>query len=278
MQGRGKLLLAGVLTVLVPLSGCSTEQSMFDQKVIQVGTKNNQPGTSVQTLNHTWEGFDVQVANQATKALGSTTHFSDVSSDQRERVLQEHAADLVVATYSITQARTDLVDFAGPYAVTYQGFMIRAESTLNGLEDLRGKVVCSWGGTTSMDELNGQSKNLGLIPVEKADVEECRKELMENRVFAVSTDQLLLYGLAQVHPGVKVVPEVTIGSKNYYGVGIRKDRREDCGRIRDFLKHYVVSSDWVRDLQTAMPGIARPEDFRPDPMDIGRFSCVDKIK
>ncbi|MFJ8431238.1 transporter substrate-binding domain-containing protein [Kitasatospora sp. NPDC094019] len=279
MRGNGGLLLAGVLVGLLSLSGCSDQQkSMFDQEIIHVGIKNNQPGTSMLNSNHNWEGFDVQIANQITKALGSTPFFNDVASAQREAVLISHADDLVIATYSITPARMDLVHFIGPYAVTQQGFMVRAENAqIDSLEGFREKTVCSWTGTTSLEELRILAKSGFLRVIEKSDVEQCREELMADRAFAVSTDQLLLYGIAESDPRLKVVPKVTVGTKNYYGVGIRKNRQEDCRRIRDFLRQYVVGSDWVRDLRTAIPGIDNPEDFRPNPLDTARFSCVDKV-
>ncbi|MFI5529070.1 transporter substrate-binding domain-containing protein [Kitasatospora sp. NPDC051853] len=250
---------------------------MFEQKVVHVGTKNNQPGTSMLNTDHNWEGFDVQIANRITKALGSAPFFNDVASADREQVLVSGADDLVVATYSITPARMDVVHFVGPYAVTRQGFMVRAENGgIDNLEAFKDKTVCSWTGTTSLEELKILASGGFIKVMEMSDVEQCRVELMAGRAFAVSTDQLLLYGLAQRDPGLKVVPKVTIGAKNYYGVGIRKDRTEDCRRIRDFFEDYVPGSDWTRDLQSVMPDIEDPERFRPHRLDITRFSCVDK--
>ncbi len=281
MRGRVGPVLACAVTYTLLVACGGSDPSMFQQKSIKVGTKNNQPGTSEEDANHTWQGLDVLLAYQLTKKLGSTPYFSDVASEQRESALVNNADDLVIATYSITQPRTAQVDFAGPYAVTLQGFMIRAgETWLTKLDDLKGRTVCSWGGTTSFGELSTAAKIKGFILVEKEDAEGCRQELVAQppRVDAVSTDQLLLYGLTEGYPGLAVVPDVTIGSKNYYGIGIRKGRRGDCRKIRDFLRSYVTSSDWTRDFQTTLSAISRPGDFRPDPADIDRMSCVDQIK
>ncbi|GGV38985.1 glutamate ABC transporter substrate-binding protein [Kitasatospora herbaricolor] len=277
MRGANRACLAGILSGTLLLSGCGGTPSIFDQDSVRIGTKNNQPGTSMETANHGWSGFDVSVGEALVRSkgnAGSVPHFGDVASDQREAVLVKGGEDLVIATYSITPERTDLVYFAGPYASTYQGFMVHTgDSWLNSLDDLRGRSVCSWGGTTSEKELLKQAPIKGFTVVDKIDAEACRLELEHRRVDAVSTDQLLLHGLTHAFPELMVVPDVTIGVPNVYGVGIKKERYEDCIRIRDFLKDYVFSTAWIQDFRTSLPDAGNPESYRPQRADIDALSC-----
>ncbi|MEV6978142.1 transporter substrate-binding domain-containing protein [Kitasatospora sp. NPDC093806] len=298
MRGALRTWLAGVLSgTLLSLSGCgggtpvpditppisvnsgsSSPPSIFQQDTVRIGVKNNQPGTSMQTPTHGWIGFDVLLGEQLVRRLGKPgidpPRFGDVTSGEREAVLTSGGEDLVIASYSITPKRTDVVYFAGPYATTYQGFLVHAgDAWLNSLDDLKGRTVCSWGGTTSQDELVLQSQVKGYTVMSKTDAESCRVELEEHRADAVSTDQLILYGLANAFPGLAVAPKVTIGVPNVYGVGIKKERYEDCLRIRDFLKGYVFSSDWLQDFRNSLPTAGKPESYLPKPTDIDAMSC-----
>ena len=57
---------------------------------------------------------------------------------------------MVFSSYSITDARKQKVDFAGPYFVAHQDLLIRRnDEGLTGPESLDGKNLCSVAGTTS---------------------------------------------------------------------------------------------------------------------------------
>ncbi|MET8698383.1 glutamate ABC transporter substrate-binding protein [Kitasatospora sp. NPDC004723] len=244
---------------------------------MQIRTKNNQPGTSMQNKDHVWSGFDVLVGRRVVQNLGRSSaiaDFSDVISGERETKLIDFTADLVVATYSITPERTDKVYFAGPYAKTSQGFMVRAgESWLRSLDDLKGRTVCSWGGTTSDKELRFQAGVKGYTVSSATDAQGCLTELKAGRADAVSTDQLILFGLAKDDAELAVVPEVTIGVPNLYGIGINKERYEDCIRIRDYLKDYVLGSGWIQDFKAELGNAGNPDNYLPRPSDFDEQSC-----
>ena len=59
------------------------------------------------------------------------------------RSSQKDRVDLVLATYSITDERRQIVGQAGPYMVTGQQVLVKKDSDIKGIEDLKGKEVCS---------------------------------------------------------------------------------------------------------------------------------------
>ena len=72
-------------------------------------------------------------------------------SDNREPFLQEETVDLVIASYSITDERRQVVGQAGPYYVTGQSLLVAADDdSIKGPDDLDGKKVCSVTGSTSI--------------------------------------------------------------------------------------------------------------------------------
>ena len=53
--------------------------------------------------------------------------FVESVSKNREPFLQDGTVDLVVATYTINDARKQVIDFAGPYFVAKQDIMVKAD-------------------------------------------------------------------------------------------------------------------------------------------------------
>ena len=71
-------------------------------------------------------------------------------SANRESFMPDGQVDIVVATYTINDARKKLVDFAGPYYEAGQDIMVAKGNPekIEGPDDLAGKNVCSVEGST----------------------------------------------------------------------------------------------------------------------------------
>ena len=119
---------------------------------IRIGIKFDQPGLGFKK-NGTYVGFDVDVAKYVAKKLGYSEDeivWKESPSKQREAMLQNGDVDYIVASYSITDERKKVVDFAGPYFVAGQDLLVRKDETgIDGPKDLNGKRLCSMTGTTS---------------------------------------------------------------------------------------------------------------------------------
>ncbi|MER5639497.1 transporter substrate-binding domain-containing protein [Kitasatospora sp. NPDC002227] len=260
-------------------SPSASAASIFKQNRLVIGVKNDQPGTSVWS-EYKRTGFDILVARRAAGAEGLAVNkiaFNDLSSDDRVPALKDGRVDLVVATFSITDERQRDIDFVGPYAVTRQGFMVRKGSpAVRSVDDLAGKPVCAWTGTTSLDVLRNQYPKIHTQ--ELADAQSCISALRTGSVFAVSTDQLILHGFAHLDPSLVVVPDVTVGAPNRYGIGIGKAHRADCLDLAKKFAEYVGSSDWVEDFKQSFPDLTAGDAwtaFQPKPQQVTAMSCSD---
>src|SRR5262245_31460493 len=114
-----------------------------DHKIV-VGTKWDQPGLGLKTGTGDPQGFDIDVARYVVEELSGGQHvdieWKESVSTNREAFLANGGVDLVVASYSITEARKQKVTFAGPYIVAHQDTMVRADSTgITKATDLVGK-------------------------------------------------------------------------------------------------------------------------------------------
>ncbi|MFI6207402.1 transporter substrate-binding domain-containing protein [Streptomyces sp. NPDC051041] len=273
------LAVAGLLAVCA----CSDPEPTFlGKERITIAHKNDQPGTSYKP-DYNYSGFDYLLGNRIADELGIKANRLDVPSDERVTALTEGDVDLVIATFSITDERMELVDFVGPYAVTYQGFMVAEDSDdIRTVEDLRGRSVCTWGGTTSAEVLDSPAYE-DIEDYEAGDASDCLEDIRRGRADAVSTDQMILYGFAEQYAGegLRVLSGVTIGPPQYYGIGMSKGHRADCERLREIVKRYVGSSDWLADLRQSLSLIPEKErnwqtQYRPSDTDIDARSCQDR--
>lgn len=123
---------------------------------IRIGIKFDQPGLGYQEGSE-YTGFDVDVATYVAESLGYTPdqiEWVSAPSAQRENLLQTGQVDMIFATYSITDDRDEVVDFAGPYYVAGQDLLVRADDdSITGPEDLNGKNLCSVTGSTSAERI-----------------------------------------------------------------------------------------------------------------------------
>ena len=136
-------------------------------------------------------------------ALGVTRDnitWKEANADQRQQLLESGGADLIVSTFSITDQRKQVVDFAGPYFVAHQDLLVRRNDTeITGPEALDGKTLCSVPGTTSAAYVT--SHFLGNIKLlEKPRFSDCVTALANSEVDAVTTDDVILAGLRRPTP------------------------------------------------------------------------------
>lgn len=273
----------GAMLVGSLFAGCSSPPSILDGGTVVIGAKNDQPGTSYAEDANDYKGFDIMVARRVLEgAKFKKMRFEGLVSKNRVEDLQHGYVELVAATYSITPKRMAEVDFVGPYASTRQGMLIRKEDAkkYKGVPDFfsTGEQVCVWEGTTSERVLKTKAYS-EISTVSHQDAGDCVDELKAKNVVAISTDRLILFGLAQKHSDFMVVPKIEFGGHNHYGIAIAKKHREECRTLRDALKAYLRTTDWDDDINRYLPSVPQAErdEARPDPdQDVDDVSCRDK--
>ncbi|WP_240111633.1 transporter substrate-binding domain-containing protein [Streptomyces sp. MUM 203J] len=271
-------------------AGCGSQQSdgrFLGTGEVDVATHKDLPGMSL-FENYTYSGFDNALFLDLEAWLENeegvqVTRNADVSSAARIAKLQSGDADLVIASFSITPDRMREIDFVGPYLTTSQGFLVRTESGIRSHADLTGKRVCTWDGTTSRVALS-ELKNV--VSVGATDAAACVQKLRDGHTDAVSTDQTLLYGFAQHHArtdDLLVVPDLTVGAPQHYGIGLAKGHPEDCRRLAEWLKNYVGGREWQGNFREALPLLVEEQPdwisrHKPEDDLIDAHSCVDRPK
>lgn len=210
----------------VTLEGSPTFDAMTARDGVIIGVKEDQPGLGyldVTTGERT--GFDIDIARWVAASLGfdeEQIEFQPIASANREQALVNGDIDYYVGTYSITDKRKEQIDFAGPYFITGQGFLVGADSEITDVEDVsdfNGMTVCSATGSTPIQNIK---ENYPEIKTQEYDLySACVEDLISGKVDAVTTDQAILIGYAAQYPDdVKVVGGLF--TEERYGVGLPK--------------------------------------------------------
>jgi glutamate transport system substrate-binding protein len=241
----------------VMASACGNEDVQVTGPRIRIGVKFDQPGLSVDDGGQ-FSGFDIDVARYVANKLGyspSQIQFKEAPSAQREALLQNGSVNMVIGTYSITQDRKSVVDFAGPYFVAGQDLLIRKSdrSKITGPRSLAGRKVCSVSGSTSATTVKKYfPRSVQLM--ELSGYAECVTALVSGAVDAVTTDDIILATLASAKGDHSLMVVGHPFTKETYGIGVRKDSPHLVAKINEALREMIASGEWKRDLDAATKG------------------------
>src|ERR1700742_3076893 len=213
---------------------------------IVIGTKFDQPGLGLKNPDGTMSGFDVDVAKYVAKQLGfneDKIEWKESPSGQRETLIQNDQVKYIVATYSITDARKEKVDFAGPYLLTGQSLLVRSDNTdITGPESLQNnKKLCSVSGSTPAQRIKDKYPGVQLQQYDTYSA--CVEALKNGAVDAVTTDEVILAGYAAQSPGVFKIVGKPFSTEDY-GIGLKKDDKELCNKITDAIKKMESDGAW----------------------------------
>lgn len=256
---HGKIgLAAGAVALSLALSACVAGDSggsasgNGDQGgSITIGIKYDQPGLGMQ-VGSEYEGFDVDVARYVANELGygdDQVVFKEAPSAQRETLIQSGQVQLIFATYSITDARKEKVDFAGPYFIAGQDILVRADDTsIAGPEDLSGKRLCSVVGSTSAQKIKDQYPDVQLQEVDT--YSKCAEAVAAGSMDAMTTDDIILAGYAaqpQYEGKLRVVGNPF--TEERYGVGLEKGNTELQTQVNEALQKMIDEGAWEDSLE-----------------------------
>lgn len=251
----------------------STMAALNEAGAITVGTKFDQPGFGL--LNPTTslpEGFDVEIAYLVAAALGieeDGVTFTETVSANREPYIQNATVDMVAATYTINDARKELISFAGPYYVAGQDIMVAAGNPegIAGPDDLAGKTVCSVEGSTPAEEIRTNYPEAELVTFDV--YSKCADALKNGQVVAVTTDNVILTGFVAGDPDSFELVGAPF-TEEPYGIGVALEDDEFRDFINDVLEEAYESGAWAEAYDSTVGAITDTE--APEPPSVDRYT------
>jgi glutamate transport system substrate-binding protein len=211
-------------------------------------------------------GFDADLSHMLAKYIigEPKTSLTLTSVATREPLLQNGTVDAVFATYTITPARAEKVDFAGPYYRSGDAILVKKDNTsITKVEDLNGKTVATESNSTAATEIAKFAPQAKVILF--ADDNSCVQAVQQGRADAYVLDQGILLGDATKANDVKVVG--TPFTEEPYGIGTPKQNPEMKQFVNDWLKQIEEAGLWQRLYKLTIGKVVTGEP--PTPPEIG---------
>jgi glutamate transport system substrate-binding protein len=252
-----------------------TLAAIVESGEITVGTKFDQPlfGQVDPTAGGEPVGFDVEIAKlivdeiEAASGAEIEVSFVETPSAIRETAIVDGTVDMVVATYTINDARKEQIAFAGPYYVAGQDIMVAADDdSIGGVDDLTGKVVCSVQGSTSIENVREMAPDAAEF-VEYDVYSKCADDLGNGRVDAVTTDNVILVGLVDQSNGAYKLVDNPF-TEEPYGIGVPIDDQEMRDFVNDALETIFEDGRWAEAYESTVGTVA---ESTPEPPEVDRY-------
>ncbi|WP_426996446.1 glutamate ABC transporter substrate-binding protein [Pseudarthrobacter sp. N5] len=268
MTRRTSLLVAASAALALSLSACggggsstgnpsvadkpsfaanSTMAKLSSAGKITIGTKFDQPLFGQKGLDGKPVGFDVEIGKAIAAKLGIAAdkiEWVETVSANREPFIEQARVDIVVATYTINDARKQKVSFAGPYYEAGQALLVnKDDSSITKPEDVKGKKVCSVTGSTPAKTIVDK---YGAELVPAANYTACLEPLRNKQVVAVTTDNVILAGYVDKEPNAFKLASDQTFTKEPYGIGLKKDDTEFRTWINDQLEAFAKDGTYKK--------------------------------
>lgn len=208
--------LATVGIAALALAGCSgsgsdssdgaqtgaTVQQIKDKGTIRIATFTDLKPYGYTKDDGTNTGFDVELGERLAKDLGVKVEWVPVNADARVDSLRSDKADLVLANFTVTDERKEVVDFGTPYMKVSIGVASPENAAITDPSQLEGKTLAVNKGTTAEQYF---TENFPQIEQTKFDSKTQQfQAFKDGRAAALADDNTYLYSWAKDNPGFTV--------------------------------------------------------------------------
>ncbi len=188
----------------------STIEQLKQAGKVRIGVFSDKPPFGYVDAQGKSQGFDVEIGKAITKDLlgdENKVEFVLVDAANRAEYLLSKKVDIILANFTVTPARKEVVDFANPYMKVALGVVSQNGSVITDLEQLKDKTLIVDKGTTADIFFTKNYPNIKLLKFEQNT--ETFEALRDGRGDALSNDNTFLFAWAKQNPGY------TVGIKNF---------------------------------------------------------------
>lgn len=202
------LALVGACAHLGAAPSTSTLERIKQEKTIRIGFRENEPPMSSVGSQGEPVGYSIdlclRVVNEVRRRLENPQigiEYVPVTASTRFAALVDGSVDLLCGSTTVTLGRRELVDFSQLTFVTGASLLSLDAAAIGEIGDLQGKKVAVVKDTTTLEALKKALAEAvveaEIVPVETASAG--IEALVNNRVSAFSSDQVVLIGLVLRH-------------------------------------------------------------------------------
>ena len=207
-------------------------------------------------------GYDVALARQMAKDMGVKVKFVQVNANNRVDTLNSNKADIVLANFTQTPERKQVVDFAKPYMKVSVGVVSPKKKAITNVNQLKGKKVIVTKGTTAENYFTSKQKGVSLLKFDSKTQQ--FNALKNNRAAALADDNSYLYAWVKNNPKYTVGIK-SIGPKQYIAPGVKKGNKSLLNwtnkEITKLNKQDFFTKDYNSELKPYFGSEVKPSDI-----------------
>ncbi|TLD80594.1 transporter substrate-binding domain-containing protein [Helicobacter sp. MIT 11-5569] len=196
--------------------------SAIKQKgVITIGVFSDKPPFGFVNDKGENDGFDVYLAREMAKDLlgdASKVKFELVEAASRVEFLKSGKVDVIMANFTKTPERAEVVDFAAPYMKVALG-VVSKDGAIKDIADLKGKKLIVNKGTTADFYFTKNHPEIELLKFDQNT--EAFLALKDGRGDALAHDNLLLFAWVKENPDF-VVTIGKLGDEDVIAPAVKK--------------------------------------------------------
>ena len=225
-------LLMLSLTAGALLSGCGNNDSApaaqsaaapaMPTKIV-IGLDDNFPPMGFRNEKNELVGFDISMAQEATRRMGIEAEFKPIDWSAKEAELNGKRVDMLWNGLTITEERKKNIAFTSPYMENHQIIVVPKSSTIKTKAELAARVIGIQDGSSAIDAVQRDPIAASFKELKKfGDNVTALMDLSTGRLDAVVLDEVVGRYYTAKRPDDYAVLEDNFGTEEY-GVGLRKD-------------------------------------------------------
>ncbi|WP_330271886.1 basic amino acid ABC transporter substrate-binding protein [Lentzea sp. NBC_00516] len=189
-------------------------------------------------------GFDVDLVDLVAKELGVTqeifdTQFETITSGASFNANQ---CDVAAAGMTIKEERKQSIDFSDPYFDATQALLVKKDSPIKTLADLKGKKIGVQLDTTGEIYANDNKAANGYEVIQFEDLPLMETAVRTGAVDAAINDNGVLFDYAKEFPDTSVSAE--FNTNEQYGIGLKKGNTALLTKVNEVLKKAKDSGEY----------------------------------
>lgn len=224
------------------------------QGQLRVGVRCDQPPYGYQDSTGAFAGVEVEMGRQIAEwAFGSKDKavFTCVTAENRVPQLLGRKVDLLIATLGVSPERARVIDFTKPYRWGASDVVVRRDSGIETLSDLKGKTLVALKGSVQAKWFEDHMPDVKMLRLNTA--ADAMQTFRQGRADAYTHDAATLVVAAAKDPGAKLlgqyfqISDAAIGVRkhetawrDYLTAAIARMRYE--GRFVQWVKQSVPES------------------------------------
>lgn len=222
-------IFLATLIASLALLGCSgdkkqagdTISSIKERGVLRIGVFSDKPPFGYVNEKGEYDGFDVYISKRIAKDLlgdSAKIEFIPVEAAARVEFLKSNKVDIIMANFTQTKERAEVVDFAKPYMKVSLG-VVSLDGKIKDIASLKGQKLIVDKGTTADFYFTKNHPDIELLKFDQNT--EAFLALKSNRGVALAHDNTLLFAWAKQNPPFAVGID-TLGEEEVIAPAVKK--------------------------------------------------------